>query len=450
MAKKIIDLDPVIPPLSGNELIEMSQDGTSSVKVTLAQASEALFFNGDIKLYADSTGVVVLGDIHCDSIYTVNDSVHIGLGQIKSTAGNIELYDNGNKALGTASDGLSFFNPADNDQEMRVDFDGAGNVTLDNKYNGVFNGSLILRTYTTPTKTKVFLSGNSNSVILYAAGGNTSLETITGGIKLFSAGKEPLSIRYVTEPSNAWALESNDLIESISIQATDGTNVNVAALFDPLGAAALNYSGTPIFETTSSGMKSNLTNFVIKDNSENDVLTIADAGAVTLKSHAGYNIFQTFTSTVAKGTFPGIRFTDPTYGPFFEIYGDGSSNDYQLHFPQTAYIYVGAGEGNGVFASNYSNTTIYASTNVGIQVLNGAQISLSTTSMYFYDTNLRVMQTLSGGVKILNNHATNPGTLYLGDESTDGSWRFTPSGNDLLIEKRVSSSWVTKDTIVGT
>lgn len=36
---------------------------------------------------------------------------------------------------------------------------------------------------------------------------------------------------------------------------------------------------------------------------------------------------------------------------------------------------------------------------------------------------------------------------YLGDKDTDGSWRHIRSGNDLLFQRRESSSWVTKQTI---
>jgi len=39
--------------------------------------------------------------------------------------------------------------------------------------------------------------------------------------------------------------------------------------------------------------------------------------------------------------------------------------------------------------------------------------------------------------------------FYIGDLNSDGSWRFTVSGADLVIEKRVTGSWVTKQTIVG-
>jgi hypothetical protein len=39
--------------------------------------------------------------------------------------------------------------------------------------------------------------------------------------------------------------------------------------------------------------------------------------------------------------------------------------------------------------------------------------------------------------------------LYFGDPATDGSWRITISGDDMLIQQRESGSWNTKDTISG-
>lgn len=38
---------------------------------------------------------------------------------------------------------------------------------------------------------------------------------------------------------------------------------------------------------------------------------------------------------------------------------------------------------------------------------------------------------------------------YIGAPGTDGSWRFIVSGADLVIQKRVTGSWVTKSTISG-
>lgn len=40
-------------------------------------------------------------------------------------------------------------------------------------------------------------------------------------------------------------------------------------------------------------------------------------------------------------------------------------------------------------------------------------------------------------------------SFYFGEEYQDGSWRITRSGNDLVIQRRESSSWVTKQTIAA-
>lgn len=37
--------------------------------------------------------------------------------------------------------------------------------------------------------------------------------------------------------------------------------------------------------------------------------------------------------------------------------------------------------------------------------------------------------------------------VYLGDSSTDGSWRMVRSGNNLVFERREGGAWVIKQTI---
>ncbi|MCK6488810.1 MAG: hypothetical protein L6R48_10860 [Planctomycetes bacterium] len=39
--------------------------------------------------------------------------------------------------------------------------------------------------------------------------------------------------------------------------------------------------------------------------------------------------------------------------------------------------------------------------------------------------------------------------FYLGESTTDGSWRFVRSGNDLLMQRRIAGTWTTKSTITG-
>lgn len=40
-------------------------------------------------------------------------------------------------------------------------------------------------------------------------------------------------------------------------------------------------------------------------------------------------------------------------------------------------------------------------------------------------------------------------TVNLGDPNTDGSWRFTVSGNNLLVERRESGVWVEKSAFLA-
>ena len=41
------------------------------------------------------------------------------------------------------------------------------------------------------------------------------------------------------------------------------------------------------------------------------------------------------------------------------------------------------------------------------------------------------------------------GTFYLGDPETDGSWRFTVSGDNLVVERRESGIWVEKSAFLA-
>jgi len=41
------------------------------------------------------------------------------------------------------------------------------------------------------------------------------------------------------------------------------------------------------------------------------------------------------------------------------------------------------------------------------------------------------------------------GAYYLGNSGTDGSWRITRSGNDLVIQRREAGNWVTKSTVAA-
>jgi hypothetical protein len=44
-------------------------------------------------------------------------------------------------------------------------------------------------------------------------------------------------------------------------------------------------------------------------------------------------------------------------------------------------------------------------------------------------------------------HLLSTGVIYLGDSSTDNSWRMVRSGNNLVFQRLESETWVTKSTI---
>lgn len=48
------------------------------------------------------------------------------------------------------------------------------------------------------------------------------------------------------------------------------------------------------------------------------------------------------------------------------------------------------------------------------------------------------------------NMMSRAGSVYFGDPATDGTWCIVPSGNDLLMQRRESGSYVTKSTISAT
>ena len=70
-----------------------------------------------------------------------------------------------------------------------------------------------------------------------------------------------------------------------------------------------------------------------------------------------------------------------------------------------------------------------------LEVRAGGNVGIGTTEP---DEKLDV----DGNIKIGSSDA-----FYLGDANTDGSWRFTRSGNNLVFQRRESSTWVTKSTI---
>jgi len=91
----------------------------------------------------------------------------------------------------------------------------------------------------------------------------------------------------------------------------------------------------------------------------------------------------------------------------------------------------------------------------------GDSISLQGTGTHSINSvsaNLELITTTSGNItattpnaemQLINTDAVidSDKAFYFGDSSTNGSWRIVRSGNNLIMERRETGSWVTKQTI---
>lgn len=76
-------------------------------------------------------------------------------------------------------------------------------------------------------------------------------------------------------------------------------------------------------------------------------------------------------------------------------------------------------------------------------------IRSQTTGNYVFATTNKFKHVTGGTVRatVDSDGVTTMSQFNLGDPATDGSWRLSISGTDLLIQRRESASWVTKQTI---
>ena len=229
MAKRIIDLALPTLPLVGTELLEMSEGGALSVQVAINQALTQLYADGSVILTTDSTtGITVLGDIHCDDLFTSGDTIHVGSGQIKSTAGNIELYGNTTKALeigdtvqtlGIATDTSVILNQSLNTVSLR------GNNTLAAEF------------------------GNFGIRAFYV--GNQVFRTQSNGVLILDATNPGTALNYTFGNFN---IQNATVGGGINFRAKNSISVDLDLIkSDPDGAVELYNAGIKTFETMATG-----------------------------------------------------------------------------------------------------------------------------------------------------------------------------------------------------
>lgn len=98
------------------------------------------------------------------------------------------------------------------------------------------------------------------------------------------------------------------------------------------------------------------------------------------------------------------------------------------------------------------NLTITGATNglskTGRNVKLGGTVTGNTT-IGLGSNNITITGGTGSTVITTNIQSALTGAFYLGNSSTNGSWRITTSGNDLVFQYRESGSWVTKFTIAS-
>jgi len=202
----------------------------------------------------DTTALVISGDIYCDELFTSGSTINVGTGQIKSTAGNIELYNAGIKTLSTGVD------------EIQIDSSlYPGNyTTITSNINGVYYRtggndatSHLHRFYgndnTGPpgAQTLLMQMNWSGGAQLYFRGVQ-SVSTTVSGITTRGSGGDVVA--WVTDANGNGIIAPSSPSTGVIIKTRiSAPGAAIAAQFLPEAAVELYYNGVKKFETTLTG-----------------------------------------------------------------------------------------------------------------------------------------------------------------------------------------------------
>lgn len=99
---------------------------------------------------------------------------------------------------------------------------------------------------------------------------------------------------------------------------------------------------------------------------------------------------------------------------------------------------------------NAAGSVIYPAY-LGARLTNATAGSEKGEIVFILNSAIRAMITDEFDFKLTEGHTIIPSNkaYYIGEKTTDGSWRMQISGSDLIMQRRIAGSWVTKNTITG-
>lgn len=135
-------------------------------------------------------------------------------------------------------------------------------------------------------------------------------------------------------------------------------------------------------------------------------------------------------------------------GPYaetgFDIIQSGGSNrilseDGNLSVYNYDNGFLSSLSGGGVSISNDLNDPV-----VSVTVNTGFDITEASGKFHRFDSEgIKLYDPINGSINIYQ------GAYYLGEAGTNNSWKIIRSGNNLLFQRYISGSYVTKSTIAG-
>lgn len=312
----------------------------------------------------------------------------------------------------------------------------------------------------------------------YNGGSQNLLEITVNSVNRFLLLSDGRFLVYTYDASSGSVSSTLQLIHNLtSGSGANGIGVGIAAYAQSSTTATTNLGRLRWYfnVATHASRESTLTLSVYNISTEVDVLTINKNGIqvslsdATNSTIASFSSVSTYNGGSEKVGLSGLLYglgasTSPTFiGLKGTVTSSASAYSADKYIGLYGYIYHQATSGTlnharAVYASvqNVGAATIglVAGLYIETPVNSGGGTLTAAYGVYIADQNVGTskwaIRTNAGRVQF-GDDVDIPSTkaYYFGDPTTDTSWRITRSGNDLVIQRRESGSWVTKSTIAA-